>query len=91
MLDLGVDGGKIEAQLAKMFWLELAALEFDDHITAQLEVVKQEVDEEFVATYVQQHLPTDEGEACTEFDEEIGDVFDQGIFDFTFLRFIGQA
>ncbi len=39
-----------------------------------------------------QQTPADRrGEACTEFDEEIGDVFDQGIFDFTFLRFIGQA
>ena len=41
---------QIKAQLAQMHELELAALQLDDHITVQFEVIEQQVDENLVAT-----------------------------------------
>jgi hypothetical protein len=76
VLDLGIDGSKVKAQLAEMFRFELAALEFDHHVTAQLEMVKQQVNEEFVARHIEQNLPPDEGKARAEFKQEFGDVFE---------------
>ncbi|MNI70254.1 hypothetical protein D3C73_1260560 [compost metagenome] len=74
-----------------MLGLELARLEFDDHIAAQLEVIEQQVDEELVTTNIQQHLLADEGKACAQFQQELGDMLDQSVFDLTLLRIKRQA
>jgi hypothetical protein len=71
--------------------LELAALELDHHVAAQLQVIEKQVDEELVAAHVQQHLPADEGEAGTQFQQELGDVLHQRAFDLALLRLVGQA
>ena len=89
VLDLGVHGGEIEAQLAQVFGFELAALELDHHIAAQFEVIEQQVDEELVAAHVQQHLPAHECKTGSQFQQKLGDVFDQGAFDLALLRHIG--
>ena len=90
MFYLTIHRSQIKAQLAQMLGLELAALEFDHDIAAQLQVVKQQVDEKFVPTHVQQHLPPDKGKARTQLKQEIGNMFDQCVFDFTLLRLVGQ-
>lgn len=54
-------------------------------------MIEQQVDEELVATHVQQYLSADEGEARTQFEQEIGDVLYQCLFDVAFLRFLAQA
>ena len=74
LLDLAIHGGQVEAQLPQVFGLELAGLEFDHHVAAQLEVIEKQVDEELVAAYVQQHLPADEGKARPQLQQELGDV-----------------
>ncbi|MOA08031.1 hypothetical protein D3C78_1277650 [compost metagenome] len=74
-----------------MLGLELAGFELDHHIAAQLEVVEQQVNEEFVAAYIQRYLPPDKRKACAQLQQKLGDVFDQGVFDFAFLRLIAQA
>ncbi|KAG1252005.1 hypothetical protein G6F65_018103 [Rhizopus arrhizus] len=66
VFDLLIHGRQVEAQLAQMLGLELAALQFDNHIAAQLEVVEQQVDKKFVAAHIQQHLPSDKGEASAQ-------------------------
>ncbi|MNV66993.1 hypothetical protein D3C71_1597750 [compost metagenome] len=74
-----------------MLGLELARLQFDHHVAAQLEVVEQQVDEKLLAAHVQQHLPPDESKARTQLQQEIGDVLYQRILDLAFLCFIAQA
>ncbi|MNV62669.1 hypothetical protein D3C71_1552250 [compost metagenome] len=54
-------------------------------------MIEQQVDKELVATYIQQHLPSNERKACAQLQQKLGDVFDQGVFDLTLLRLIAQA
>lgn len=77
MLELGIHRSEVKAQLAQVLGLELAGLELDHHVAAQLEVIEQQIDEELVAAHIQQHLPADEGEACTQFQQKFGDMPDQ--------------
>ena len=64
MLDLRIDSGEIKAQLPKMLRLEFATLEFDHYLTAQLQVIEQQVDKKFVTADIEQYLTADEGKAC---------------------------
>lgn len=48
VLDLTIYGGEVKTQLPQMLWPEGASLEFDDDVTAQLQVVEQQVDEELL-------------------------------------------
>jgi len=77
VLDLAIDGGEVEAQLLQMLWFECAALEFDHHIAAQLQVVEQQVDEEVVTTNFQMNLATNKGKARAQFQQKLGDVLDE--------------
>ena len=86
-----VHGGHVKAQLAQMLGLEFAALEFDHHVAAQFQVVKKQVDEEFVAAHIQQNLAADEGKARPQLQQEFGDMFNQGMLHLAFLRLIGQT
>ena len=64
VLYLGIHSCEVEAQFAQVFGLELASLEFDHHVATQLQVIEQQVDEEFITAHIQQHLPAYEGKAC---------------------------
>jgi hypothetical protein len=81
---------QVEAELPDGFGLELSSFQLDDVVAAELDVVQEQVDEELVAAHVQQHLSPDEGKACTQFEQKFGDVFDQGMFHFALLCFVGQ-
>ena len=59
MLHLPVYRRHVKSQLRKVLRLELAALEFNHDITAQLQVVEQQIDEKLVAADIQQNLPPD--------------------------------
>lgn len=48
---LAVYGSQIKTQLAQVFGLEFAALEFDHDIATQLEMVEQQVDEKLVSAH----------------------------------------
>ena len=89
--DLAIHRSQIKPQLPQMLRFELATLEFDHHIAAQLEVVEQQVDEKLVTAHIQQHLPPDEREARAQFQQEFGDMLHQGVFDLALLRLVGQA
>ncbi|MPN26185.1 hypothetical protein SDC9_173609 [bioreactor metagenome] len=91
MPDLAINGGHVKAELSQVFRLELAAFQFDHDVAAQLEVIEQQVDEEFLAADVQQHLPADEGKAGAQFEQEVGDVLHQGVFDVALVGCLGQA
>ncbi|GLK58251.1 hypothetical protein GCM10017624_04080 [Azotobacter vinelandii] len=52
---------------------------------------EQQVDEEFITAHIQQHLAADKGKTRPQLQQEFGDMFDQRMFDFPLLRFIGEA
>jgi hypothetical protein len=54
-------------------------------------VVEQQVYEKLLASHIQEHLPSDEGKARAEFQQEVGDVLDQRGFDLPFLRLLAQT
>ncbi len=90
-LDLAIDRGEVEAQLAQMLGFEFTGFEFDHHIAAQLEVVEEQIHLEFVTAHVQEHLPAHEGKAGAKFQQECGDMIDQSNFDLTLLRLVGEV
>ena len=47
------DRGKIEIQLTGMFGLEVASFQFNDDVTAELQMVKQEVEVKILAAHFQ--------------------------------------
>ena len=60
---------------------ELLDLEIDHHVTLESCVVEDEVRVEVVAIQREPALPADEGEACTEFEQELPEMRDQGTFE----------
>ena len=89
--DLCIHGGEIKVELPGVLGFEGVGLEFHDDIAFEPGVVEEEVDEELVAFDFQSELATDEGEARAQFQEEAGDMADEGILDVAFMRFIPEA
>jgi len=85
MFDLGIHGAEVETKFADVLGLEGAGFEFDHDVAAEFQVIEEEIDEEIVASHFKRNLTTDEGEAGSEFDKEVGDVLDEGGFDGAFL------
>ncbi|MNL15685.1 hypothetical protein D3C87_1366890 [compost metagenome] len=54
-------------------------------------MIKQQVDEKLVTAYVQQHLLADEGKARSQFQQKVGNVFNQSVFDLALLGIKSQA
>ena len=88
-LYLRIHRAQIEAQLPQVFRLELAALELDHHIAAQLEVVEQQVDKKLVTSHIQQYLPAHKGKTSAQLQQKLGDMLDQGPFNRSLLRLMG--
>ena len=89
-LDLGVHGGEVEVQLSGVFRLEGGGLQFDDNVAFQARVVENQIDKELFAIDHQSVLASNEGEACAEFQQEAGNVADEGILDVAFLGFFAR-
>ena len=66
MPHLGIDGGQIEVELARIFRPERCRLEFDDDIAPQLQMVEKEIDKEFIAAHIQPVLTPDERKAGSQ-------------------------
>jgi hypothetical protein len=54
-------------------------------------MVEKRVDEEFIARHFQAKLATDEGKPGPQFQQEAGDVADEGIFDVALVGLIAKA
>ena len=65
---------EIKTQLADMRGIKVPGLEFDDQVTAQLQVVKQQVEVKILPAYFQRHLFADKGEARAQLQQELADV-----------------
>lgn len=72
MSDIAVDGGDVECKLAEVFGAECFDLELDDDVAAELEVVEEEVGEEFLPANGESVLLADVGESAAEFEQETG-------------------
>src|SRR5205823_903204 len=58
---------------------------------AQLEMKKEQIDVEVLATNFQVNLTADEGEANTEFQQELANVFQQAAFQVALVGVVGQG
>ena len=76
VVDLGLHGAEVETELAGVLGLKRAGLEFDHKVATEQQGVEEEIDEEIIASHFERDLPSDEGEAGSEFDAEVGDVLD---------------
>lgn len=74
-----------------MFRLKFSRLELDHHVATQLHVVEQQINEELIATHIQENLLADERKTSAQLQHKVGDVFDQGIFYVALLRIQGQT
>jgi hypothetical protein len=90
-LELLVHQRQVEIELASVFGLELAGLEFDDQKPVQPVVLEQQVDVEGLAVHLDRHLPASKGETLAQFHQHPGDVAGHGGFDVALLCLGGQA
>ena len=90
-LELCINGGQVEVELAGVLGLEGRRLEFDHHVALEARVIKKQFDEELVAGDLQPELPADKGKAGAQFQQEAGDMADQAVFDFALVGLNAQA
>ena len=57
---------QVKAKLAGMFWLESPNLQFENKISVQADMVKQQIDVERLLVHGHGHLTPDEGEASAQ-------------------------
>ena len=65
--------------------------ELDDDVGAELQVVKEEIEEEILPAHLEVHLPPNEGEAGAEFEQEPRDVLDESSFELELSGFVANA
>jgi hypothetical protein len=91
MFHLGIHGAEIEAKFAGVFGSEWTSLEFDNNVAAEFKMVEEEINKEIVASNFKLHLSANEGEASSEFNEKMGDVFNEGGFDGALLGLLTES
>jgi len=89
-LDLSVNGGKIEVQLARIFRLERCHFQFDDDIATQREVVEKQIDKKLVTAYSQPVLAPNEREPRAKLQQKLCDVPGQCTLDVALLSVLRQ-
>ncbi len=75
---------EVEFHLAFVFVAEVAEFEVDGDQAFEFAVVEEEVDVEVVVVDLEAFLAGDEAEACAEFEEELFDVAEDGVFEVFF-------
>ena len=75
---------QVEMNLPSIGVAELADLEVDDHQTLELAVEKQQIDAEPVVVDAQAALAADEAEVVAQFQQEVGQMLDQRVFEIGF-------
>lgn len=79
---------QIKVHLSGIGVAELADLEVDDQQGFEPAVEKQQVDSELGVVQLQTALAADEGEVVAEFQQEIGQMLDQRLFEIGFGVFV---
>ena len=76
----------IEVHFAGVFGLEIAALEVDYHITAQFQMVEQQVDVKILLADIKMILSSNEGKALPELQQKFFQMGDKTSFQFAFVK-----
>ena len=71
---IAVEGFEIEAELAEVFRLEAADLEFDGDEAVQAAVEEEEIEREIPPADLERELGADEAEIAAQLDEEIAEL-----------------
>jgi hypothetical protein len=82
---------KVEVHLAGILGLELANLEIDHNIAAQLEMVEQHVQVVVLVGHFEVILAADEGKPDPQLKQEGADVLDQAALDVALLGLLAKA
>ena len=86
-----IDGFEVEIELTCELRFEVAGFQFNDDIAMELGVIEEEVEVEVPVADFERDLATEVGEACTEFDEELGDVVGELILKVSFVVLLGEG
>lgn len=86
-----IDGGQVEVHLACVLRLERAGLQIDDNEAPEFEVIEEEVDLVVLAGDLQPVLTANEGEARSQFEEELLDVLNESGFYVSLISILGQC
>jgi hypothetical protein len=84
-----IDCGEIEAKFAGVLGLERSDLKFEDEVAVQTYVVKEQVEVERLTIDREWDLTSYEGEAASEFQEQVSQVSKQAALDLPFFRCLG--
>lgn len=83
--NLAVNCGDVEVQFPRKLGFEFYDLQIDYHIAVQSQVIEQQIDAVLVAVDLDLILSPDISKACSEFQQELGDVLDETVFQFAFV------
>lgn len=85
--DRVVDDVYVEVELAGVLRLEAPGLQLHHHVPVQVHVVEEEVDEELLPVDLQAVLGADEGETCTQLDQETLELGDERLLEVALVYF----
>ena len=83
-----IHGRKVEVKLPCVFRLELAGLQLDYHIAAEVEVIEQQVDVEVIAAYVEVVLVAEKRKAGSQLQQELCHILDQSLLNVTLYHML---
>lgn len=83
-----IRGRKVEVKLPCVFRLELAGLQLDHHIAAEVQVIEQQVDVEVIAAYVEVVLVAEERKAGSQLQQELCHILDQSLLNVTLYHIL---
>ena len=69
--------------------LEFARFQFDHHIAAQAQMVKEQVEIKVTVSYLQVNLPSHKGKSLSKLQQKLLDMVDQFLFQLGFAARIG--
>ena len=74
-----------------LFRGEVAGFQIHDDVAPQLEVVKEEIEVEILVTDFHVDLPSDQGKADAEFEQELFHMGEECVFDGPFVGIVTEV
>jgi hypothetical protein len=82
---------QIEIQLPCILWFEFIHFQFNHHIAAQFEMIKQQIQAKILTAYLQWKLFAYERKTRSQLQQKLLDMLNQSILKFSLLGFCSQA
>src|ERR1019366_10773933 len=86
-----INGRKVEIHLAAEFGLEVFHFQIYDDVCSEAKVIEEQINAEFLATYLQRILATHKREPCAEFQQKVAEMINQGAFQIPLVRLFGEG